>query len=308
MKSGFHVPVLPEQIMEYMITDASGIYIDCTLGGGGHARYILNKLNSDARYFGIDQDKNALDYAKSNLSNFTQVYFIHDNFKNLNEIFIKNNLKFADGILLDLGVSSFQIDSNERGFSYMADTLLDMRMDQNTSITAQDIINDYSEKNLIEIFKKYGEERKAKIIAGLIIQERKKKRIESTEHLKNIIERVVHPKFKIKSFARIFQALRIEVNQELQNLNSVLHQAFNLLSVKGRLLVISYHSLEDRMVKQFFKQKANPCICPEELPVCACGNVPEINILTKKAVKAKAEEIANNNRARSALLRVGEKI
>ncbi len=308
MKSDFHVPVMPGQVMEYMITETSGIYVDCTLGGGGHAKYLLNKLNKDAMYLGIDQDGTALDVAKSSLSGFGQVSFIHDNFKNLNDIFLDKNIKYANGILLDLGVSSFQIDAAERGFSYMAETRLDMRMNQNDTITAEDVINNYSEEDLIEIFKKYGEERKAKIIAKLVVQERKKKRINTTKQIKNIIERVVHPKFKIKSFARIFQALRIEVNQELENLKSVLQQAFKLLSTNGRLLVISYHSLEDRRVKQFFRQKADPCICPPELPVCGCDNLPEIKILTKKAIRAKPEEIAINKRARSALLRVGERI
>ncbi len=308
MNSSFHVPVMPEQVVEYMITNASGIYVDCTLGGGGHAAFLLKHLNNDARYLGIDQDEEALNFAKSSLSQFDQITFIQNNFKNLNDILNSLEIRSVNGILLDLGVSSFQIDSANRGFTYLKDTQLDMRMNQQDSLTAEDVVNNYSEEKLCDVFRSYGEERKSKLIANLIIKEREKQRIRTTAQIKEIIGKVVHPKFRIKSFSRIFQALRIEVNQELQNLKSVLQQSFGSLTKGGRLMVLSYHSLEDRIVKQFLKQKENPCTCPPEFPVCICGNVPEVKILTKKAIRASAAEISKNSRARSALLRVGEKL
>lgn len=308
MNSSYHVPVMPEQVVKYLITDRSGIYIDCTLGGGGHAKLLLNELNRDAQYLGIDQDKEALDYAKSILSEFKQVKFIQDNFKNLGEILAEFGMTSVSGILMDLGVSSNQIDSIDRGFSYMMNSPLDMRMNQEDTFSAENIVNEYSEDELISVFKKYGEERKSRLIANSIIKERKERRITTTLQLKNIIEKISHPKYRIKSCARIFQALRIEVNKELQNLNIVLDESIKSLTKGGRLLVISYHSLEDRMVKQFLRLKENPCTCPTEIPVCMCGNKQEIKILTKKAIKATAKEISLNTRARSALLRVGEKL
>jgi len=308
MNSSYHVPVLSAEVIEYFISNKSGTYVDCTLGGGGHSELILNKLEENAKYIGIDQDSDAIQNAKKKLSRFNQVQFVQNNFKNLNEILMNFKVDKIDGLLLDLGVSSYQIDSEGRGFSYNVDTELDMRMNQNDTLTAANILNEYSKEELTNIFFKYGEEKKSKAIASLIIKERENELINSTFQLKKIIEKVVNPRYKIKSFSRIFQALRIEVNNELGSLKLVLDDSLKYLKKGGRLVVISYHSLEDRIVKQFLKYWENPCTCPEELPICSCGRKPEIKILTKKAIKSSAAEIAKNNRARSAVLRVGEKL
>lgn len=308
MSSSYHVPVLSLEVIKYFISDKSGTYVDCTLGGGSHSELILNQLNKDAKYIGIDQDKDAIQESKKKLTGYKQVKLIQNNFSNLSDILKNLGIKKINGLLLDLGVSSFQIDEKDRGFSYSQDTALDMRMNQSNNITASDILNDYSKDELTNIFYKYGEERNSKIIAGLIVKEREKEKITSTIQLKNIIEKVVYTKYKIKSFSRIFQALRIEVNNELENLQIVLNDSINLLKTGGRIVVISYHSLEDRIVKRFLKYWENPCTCPDELPVCSCGNVPQLKIITKKAIRASMNEVKINSRARSALLRVGEKI
>jgi 16S rRNA (cytosine1402-N4)-methyltransferase len=308
MNSSFHVPVLSEEVIEYIISDKSGIYVDCTLGGGGHSELILNKLSGNATLIGIDQDKDAIFNAKKKLTRFKQVQLVQDNFKNLKHILIELKINQIDGLLLDLGVSSFQIDSKQRGFSYNVDSKLDMRMNQNDFLTAADILNNYSNEELIKIFFDYGEEKKSKSITNLIIKEREKEQFESTFQLRQIIEKVVNRKYKIKSFSRIFQALRIEVNQELESLKLLLDDSLIFLKKGGRLAVISYHSLEDRIVKRFLKYWENPCVCPKELPVCGCGKTPQIKILTKKAIRASSAEVNRNSRARSALLRVGEKL
>lgn len=308
MDSSYHVPVLSNEVSNYIITDKSGTYIDCTLGGGGHSKLILEKLLKSATLIGIDQDKDAIDTARKTLSDFDNVILVHENFKFLKNILNDIKIKNADGILLDLGVSSFQIDSQDRGFSYSKDAELDMRMNQNAGLTAADILNTYDRENLTRIFFEYGEEKKSRIIARLIIEERENKKFSSTSQLINIIEKVVNPKYKIKSFARIFQALRIEVNNELESLRLVLDYSLEILKKGGRLVVISYHSLEDRITKRFLQYWKNPCTCPPELPVCNCGKKPQIKILTRKPIKAGSDEISKNSRARSALLRVGEKI
>jgi len=308
MNSSYHVPVLSAEVIEYIISDKSGTYVDCTLGGGGHSELILNELTGNAKYIGIDQDKDAILNAKKKLSRFEKVQLVQDNFKNLTQILMDIKIDKIDGVLLDLGVSSYQIDSELRGFSYNVDTELDMRMNQNAILTAADILNEYSKEELTKIFFNYGEEKKSKLIANLIIKEREKELFKSTYQLRKIIEKVVNPKYKIKSLSRIFQALRIEVNKELESLNMVLSDSLKLLNKGGRLVVISYHSLEDRIVKRFLKYWENPCTCPKELPVCGCGKTPEIKILTKKVIKASSAEKIKNSRARSALLRVGEKL
>lgn len=308
MNSSFHVPVLSEEVLNFIISNKTGIYIDCTLGGGGHSKLILEKLSKSGRLIGIDQDMDAIKRAKKILDEFENVFFIHDNFKNLKTILRKLEFDNADGILLDLGVSSYQIDCPNRGFSYNVDTDLDMRMDQTGSVKAMDILNSYSREELARILFEYGQERKSRVIANLIVKEREKELFTSSAHLRKIIEDVVNPKYKIKSFSRIFQAIRIEVNKELENLKIVLQDSLDLLKTGGRLVVISYHSLEDRITKRFMKYWENPCDCPAELPVCQCGNLPRLKILTRKAIRAQKEEILNNNRARSAVLRAGEKI
>ena len=304
----YHQPVLSSEVSNYLITNHEGIYLDGTLGGGGHAEKILSQLKQDSRYIGIDQDIEAIRYSEQRLKRFKNVTYFHSNFTKLDLVLSRLNIKMIDGILLDLGVSSYQIDTNERGFSYMKDTDLDMRMDREGSMTAGDLLNALDERELNNIFFTYGEERRARQIAREIVLYRNQQKISRSNQLRSIIDRVVHPRFRIKSYARIFQALRIAVNRELDSLKEALEKTIPLLNSGGRCLVITYHSLEDRMVKTFFRKKANPCTCPHEFPKCVCGLIPEIKILTLKAIKASEQEINNNPRSRSALLRVGEKI
>ena len=304
----YHLPVLLSEVSNYLITNPEGIYLDGTLGGGGHAEYIIGRLRNNATYIGIDQDKEAIDHAQIRLKKFKNFSGFQSNFSDLDLILTRLNLHLIDGILLDLGVSSYQIDTENRGFSYMQNADLDMRMDTDSSQTAAGLLNSLNEKELSDIFFRFGEERKSRQIASEVVKYRKKQAIQKSDQLKSIINRSIHPRFRIKSYARIFQALRIAVNKELEKLEEALEKAIPYLNQGGRILIISYHSLEDRIVKNFFRKKANPCICPPELPQCVCGLKPEIKILTPKVVKASIDEINTNPRARSALLRVGEKI
>jgi 16S rRNA (cytosine1402-N4)-methyltransferase len=282
--------------------------LDGTLGGGGHAEKLLINLTKKARYIGIDQDKEAIEFAKQRLNTYKNITYHQGNFVDLNLILNQLGIKLIDGVLLDLGVSSYQIDTENRGFSYMKSTDLDMRMNQDEPTTAGDLLNNLDEHELSTIFHTYGEERRAKQIAKEIVIYRKQQRIRRSDQLKTIIAGVVHPRYQIKSYARIFQALRIAVNHELDVLQEALEKTVPVLCAGGRCLVISYHSLEDRIVKNFFRKKANPCICPPEYPQCICGLKPELKILTKKPIKAGEQELKQNPRARSAVLRVGEKI
>ena len=304
----YHLPVLLSEVSNYLITNPEGIYLDGTLGGGGHAEVILEKINKNAQYIGIDQDREAIQHAKQRLERFKNVIYDQSNFADLDLVLNRLKIDMIDGILLDLGVSSHQIDSDDRGFSYMKDTDLDMRMDRDRSQKAGDLLNTLDERELSTIFFSFGEERRARQIAREVVKCRKQQQISRSGQLRSIIDRVVHPRFKIKSYARIFQALRIAVNRELDSLEDVLNKTIPFLHLGGRCLVISYHSLEDRIVKKFFRNKANPCTCPPEFPRCICGLQPEIKILSSKAIKASEQETKKNPRARSALLRVGEKI
>jgi 16S rRNA (cytosine1402-N4)-methyltransferase len=304
----YHLPVLVPEVIKLMITDPTGIYVDGTVGGGGHAEGILNALNRKAQLIGLDLDKEAIRFAEERLKTYPNARLIHANFSAFGSVLDNLNIKEIDGILLDLGVSSEQIDRPERGFSYMQDTFLDMRMNQENVQTASDLLNDLDEHALSDIFYNYGEERKSRQIARQIAIYRRTARISESGQLKAIINRVIPARFAIKTYARIFQALRIAVNHELENLQLALNDTTSYLKKGGRCLVISYHSLEDRIVKNFLKQKANPCTCPPELPECVCGQKAEFKILTAKAIQASPAEVKQNIRARSARLRAGEKL
>jgi 16S rRNA (cytosine1402-N4)-methyltransferase len=304
----YHLSVLPSEVLTYLITNPEGIYLDGTLGGGGHAELITSKLGKKAKYIGIDQDKEAIEYSKNRLKKHKNITYAQSNFAEFDLVLEQLNIALVDGILLDLGVSSYQIDTPERGFSYMQDTILDMRMNRAVSETAADLLNRLSEKELSTLFFRFGEEHKSRRIAREVIKYRNNQPIKSSEQLKQIIDRSVYPRFRIKSYARIFQALRIAVNNELEKLEETLEKTVPVVNKGGRILIISYHSLEDRIVKNFFRKMANPCTCPPELPQCICGLKPSIKILTRKAIKATQVEIDKNPRARSASLRVGEKI
>lgn len=302
----YHQPVLLSEVLTHLVVNPEGIYLDGTLGGGGHAETILSRISGRGYYIGIDQDIEAIRYAEQRLSNFKNFSVHHTNFTDFERVLGQLNIDLIDGLLLDLGLSSHQIDEESRGFSYMKSTDLDMRMDTRIDERASDLLNTLEESDLSNIFFKYGEERKSRKIARLIVAYRKNQRIQTSDQLRNIIDRVSPPRFAIKAYARIFQALRLAVNNELEVLEETLNRSLKFMKRGGRYVIISYHSLEDRIVKKFLRGKANPCTCPPDFPLCICGKEPELKIVTPKPLKASEEEIKLNSRARSARLRVGE--
>ena len=306
MNRPFHDPVLADRVIDYLITETGGIYIDGTLGGGGHAERILENLTAGAQYIGVDQDGDALEHARKRLGPSKKLILERTNFADIPLLLKRQGMGPVDGLLLDLGISSFQIDMPRRGFSYMQDSPLDMRMDQRIEQTASHIVNQYNEHELVRIFTLYGEERFAKRIARSIVLERRKNPIYDSGRLRSIIGKAVPGRYRIKSYARVFQALRIAVNNELEVLERTLSESLGYLKPHSRIVVIAYHSLEDRIVKQFFKAQASPCFCPPELPKCICGQTPKLKILTPKGIKPAQTEIRQNIRARSAILRAAE--
>jgi 16S rRNA (cytosine1402-N4)-methyltransferase len=304
----YHLPVLLKDVIEFLVTNPEGIYLDGTLGGGGHGEEILKYLNNKGLYIGVDRDPEAIRYARSRLKKYPNKSLHQSNFAEFGSIIDALDLLAIDGVLLDLGVSSHQIDEAERGFSYMQNAPLDMRMDKGSQQTAEYLLNTLDEKELSDIFYSFGEERKSRQIARRIVADRQKKRIESSDQLKQIIDTVIPSRFAVKTYARVFQALRIAVNQELESLQEGLEDITKFLKPGGRCVIISYHSLEDRLVKNFLRDKANPCTCPPDFPICVCGLEPELKILTPKPIKASESEILKNPRSRSARMRVGEKI
>lgn len=301
-----HASVMLDEAVEKLITNVSGTYVDGTLGGAGHARAILSRL-AGGRLIGIDRDQDAIDAASERLSG-QNVRLVRDNFSRLDKILDDLSIDRIDGVLLDLGVSSHQIDDAPRGFSYMHDAPLDMRMDTRQALTAFEVVNGYSEERLLKIFSGYGEERFSKRIAKAIVARRREKNIETTGDLADIIKKAVPP---LKSGGhpakRVFQAIRIEVNDELGVLEGALRAAVKRLNVGGRIVVITFHSLEDRIVKSTFKELATDCICPKNIPVCVCGHRAQIKILGR-AITPTAQEIERNSRAKSAKLRAAEKL
>lgn len=306
-----HVTVLLEESVDYLNIRPDGIYVDCTLGGGGHSELICKRLGPEGTLIGIDQDDFALDYARVRLEPYDcRKIFVKSNFEKLGEVLEELDIDQVDGVLYDLGVSSFQLDDDERGFSYHHDGPLDMRMDQTKEFSAYDLVNTYPKEKLIEVMRKYGEEKHAARIAQAIVRERDKAPIETTGQLAEIIRAAYPAKDrKTKHPARkAFQAFRIEVNRELIILDTSFDAAIRFLRPGGRLCVITFHSLEDRIVKNYFKEQADPCICPPDFPVCVCGRVPTIRILTRKPIVPEVSETDENARARSAKLRVAERI
>ncbi len=307
-----HVSVMPEETIRGLLTDLSGIYVDCTLGGAGHSGRIAEQLTENGRIIGIDQDAEAIEAAGRHLAGSRcRVDIVHDNFRNLDAILEAQGAPLVDGVLFDLGVSSHQIDDAERGFSYMQDAPLDMRMDPNGLLTAEDIINDWEEDELNRIFHEYGEERWSKRIAQFIVEARSEKRIETTGELVDIICRAI-PKAVRRAAGghpakRVFQAVRIAVNDELGILEQSFRAAVKHLKPGGRIAIITFHSLEDRIAKNTLRELARGCICPPELPVCVCNHKPEIKQIGK-AVQPGKDEMAENPRSRSAKLRIAEKL
>lgn len=308
----YHKPVLLNETIELLGPQPGGVYVDCTLGGGGHSGTILERILPNGRLIGIDQDQESIDFVSQNLANFTgNVDLVLGNFSDLRNILDRLEVDKVDGVLFDLGVSSHQLDKAERGFSFSQDAPLDMRMSLENPVTAGDLVNSLSEKELADLIWIHSDERFSRRIARAIVQARAKKKIETTWELAEIVKHAIPPAARPKDIhpaTRTFQALRIEVNSEMQALDAGLEQAVDALKVGGRIVVISYHSLEDRRTKNFFKLMSGQCVCPPGLPVCACGPRAIVKILTKKPVTASSEEINENPRARSAKLRAAERV
>lgn len=305
----YHTPAMVYEVLHYLHAEREGVFVDGTLGGGGHSELILTNTSSRSRLIGFDRDKQALSFSSRRLKKFgDRVTYIHDDFSNMKQQLEKNHIGNVDGVLLDLGVSSHQLDSNERGFSFQRDGRLDMRMDQDQRINAGIVVNTYSVQQLADIFREYAEERNAKRIARRIVESREQHPIETTRQLSCIVESTVGGRLLQKSLARVFQAIRIEVNNELEHLHKGIRNALECLHVGGRLVVISYHSLEDRIVKKCFLLEANSIIRSNNKLLPDIQRQPRIAVLTKKPVRPGDEEIARNPRSRSAKLRAAEKV
>lgn len=305
----YHKPVLLEETLDGLNIKKDGIYVDGTLGGAGHSKEILKRLQNTGLLIGIDRDEEALKAAKLNLQEFQNVKYIHGNHDEMNEIFKENNIPKVDGILLDLGVSSYQLDEKSRGFSYLGDNDLDMRMDRNQLFTAKELINTYSEERLANIIFEYGEEKYSRRIAKNICETRKKEEIKTTSQLVQIIEKSI-PQFAKNNghpAKKTFQAIRIEVNNEIEPLYNTVLNAINLLKENGRLCVITFHSLEDRAVKRAYEKAEGICTCPKELPYCVCGAKSLGKVINKKPMIATDQEQSENTRSKSAKLRIFER-
>lgn len=306
-----HVSVLLNECIEGLAVKPDGIYVDGTLGGAGHAFHVCEKLSEKGQFIGIDQDEAAIRTSTERLQPFgDRVHLVRSNYVNVKQVVKELQIDKVDGILLDLGVSSYQLDTKERGFSYMADAPLDMRMDQSRDFTAKDLVNSYPEEKLYEIIKHYGEERYAKSIARNIYRKRQEKEIETTGELVDIIKSSMPAKAKNGKghpAKRTFQAIRIELNHELDVLQDALEDMVDLLNPGGRLCIITFHSLEDRIVKNFFRKMENPCTCPPDFPVCVCGKKPKGKVITRKPILPGEEELEINSRSKSAKLRIFER-
>ena len=307
-----HKSVLLEETIDSLKIKENGTYLDGTLGGGGHAYEVCKRLGDKGRFIGIDQDADAICAAGKRLEEFgDKVTIIRNNYCNARNALEEIGVTKVDGIVLDLGVSSYQLDTVERGFTYKYDTALDMRMDQRQSLTARDIVNDYSEQELYRIIRDYGEDQFAKNIAKHIVAARAQKPIETTFELNELIKAAIPAKIRATGghpSKRTFQAIRIECNHELEVLRESLDDMIDMLNPGGRLCIITFHSLEDRIVKTIYREKENPCTCPPEFPVCVCGKVPYGKATPRKPILPSAEELEVNSRSKSAKLRVFERM
>lgn len=306
-----HTSVLLEETIKGLKIQPEGIYVDGTLGGGGHSCEIAKRLGEKGRLIGIDQDEAAIEAAGERLKKFgDKVTIIRSNYRNTVSVLDALEIRGIDGMLLDLGVSSYQLDTLERGFSYRYDTPLDMRMDKRQTLTAREIVNGYEERSLFRIIRDYGEDKFAKNIARHIVMARQNKPIETTGELNEIIKAAIPARVRAEGghpSKRTYQAIRIECNRELEILKDSLEELISLLNPSGRLCIITFHSLEDRIVKTAFKQAANPCTCPPGFPVCVCGKISKGKVITGKPVIPGEEELKENSRAKSAKLRIFEK-
>lgn len=303
-----HKPVLLNECIDNLNIKPDGIYVDGTLGGAGHSQHIAEKLNQGGKLICFDKDLDALSVSKERLSKYDNVTFVHDDYKNMPQALAQLGIDKVDGILLDLGVSSYQLDNRERGFSYMGDADLDMRMNREQALSAKEVVNNYTQDSLTKIFFEYGEEKFSKRIAENIVKLRP---ISSTAELAAIIEKSMPGSARWKGgnpSKRVFQAIRIEVNEELDGLYDAIIAMTRLLNIGGRMCVITFHSLEDRIVKQAFNELKITCVCPPHQPICNCGKIAEIEAISRKPIVALQEELDNNSRSHSAKLRVAEKI
>ncbi|GAH35988.1 unnamed protein product [marine sediment metagenome] len=300
-----HVPVLVREAVEGLQAQPGGYFIDCTVGLGGHAAAILERISPQGKLLGIDADPEAIRIARARFGDYSEaVTLVNDSFANLEAICSKYKFYPVDGILFDLGVSSMQLDTAQRGFSFQRDGPLDMRFDPRQGLTVSDIVNTFSEQELARVIKEYGEERHSRRVAQHIVSSRP---ITSTLQLAQVVEQVLGRKHaKIHPATRTFMALRIAVNRELENLKVALEQTINLLRFRGRLVVISYHSLEDRIVKEFMRREASSCLCPPGTIICRCGHVATLKLISRKVIKPTSLEIESNPRSRSAKLRIAE--
>ena len=304
----YHKSVLFDEVIDNIITKKDAVYVDCTLGGGGHTEGILQNSSENSKVVAIDQDMEAIEFAKKRLEKYGyKLQIFQDNFRNIDTAVYLAGFEKVDRILMDIGVSSNQLDNAERGFSYRFDARLDMRMDNSLKISAYEVINDFSEKEIADIIYKYGEEPKSRKIAKKIVEYRKIKAIETTTELADIVIKSIGKSMKRHPAKRTFQAIRIFVNKELEILSETLDKAVKLLGKNGKLLVITFHSLEDRIVKEKFREYENPCTCPPDIPICVCGKQSLGKVITKKPIVAKELELAENNRAHSAKLRIFER-
>lgn len=307
-ESSYHTPIMLDEVLELLKPERCRVTVDGTLGGGGHSEGILERLPENAVHFGIDRDQEAIEAASKRLAGFKNFHAIHGNFFDMKKLLPLEEYGFsgADGILLDLGVSSHQLDDGSRGFSYGTQAPLDMRMDKSAYLSAYEVVNGYTSKRLFEIIRDYGEERFASRIANAIVTERERASIETTTQLAEIIKNAIPAAARREGphpARRTFQAIRIEVNSELDGLREAVKSAAELLNPDGVLAVITFHSLEDRIVKTLFKELNDPCTCPPSAPICVCGKKPVVDIITKKPITADENELESNPRSRSAKLR-----
>ncbi len=306
-----HKSVLLQETIDSLNIKPDGIYVDGTLGGGGHSYEIASRLSDKGRLIGIDRDEEAIEAASERLKEFRdKVTIVRSNYSDFEQVLKNLNIEYVDGVILDLGVSSRQLDTVERGFSYKYDAPLDMRMDNRQEMTARDIVNNYSEMDLFHVIRDYGEDKFAKNIAKHIVLARQEKEIETTFELTEIIKRAIPAKIRMKGghpSKKTFQAIRIELNKELDEVNNSIDTMINHLNDEGRLSIITFHSLEDRIVKTRFRKNENPCTCPPDFPVCVCGNVSKGVVVTRKPILPSEEELEENSRSKSAKLRAFER-
>lgn len=304
-----HIPIMVDAVVNHLLTDKNGIYLDGTLGFGGHANAIMEKLSPNGIYIGLDADPYALEYSRKRLSVHAAFCTLHHvNYRNFPEVLASLEIPQVTSLFFDIGTSSYQIDSRDRGFSFQSDSPLDMRFDTSSGDSARDFLNTSDFKKIGMVIRNYGEERNWKRIARMIIEAASKNKMETTFHLRAAVESVTHQNFITKTLARVFQAIRIHINGELDSLKLALESSIKYLKPGGRIGVISFHSLEDRIVKQFFKKHAIECTCARDIPICICNTKPDLKLLSRKAIIADAEEIASNPRSRSAKFRVAERV